>query len=134
MAIQIGKHIGHIEDDILFLELGGDLTPEEARTYLQLAEGLVERYGCFYIVDNIANFGAAPPEVRRMVADWLAKHSCAGAALVGGSITARTVALLVLGIMRMLGKQSFPVEFVKTEQDARAWIAARRQRRAAASA
>lgn len=128
MTIEIGTHIAWVEDDILFLKIVDDLTMADITKYIKLAEELVNKYGSFYIVDDIARFRSASNEVRRVTADWLARNSCAGAVLHGGSLTARTIAILVVRAMNLLGKQYFPIVFMKTEQEAREWIAGHRRK------
>src|SRR5262249_9645665 len=116
------------EDDILFLEIVDDLSMSDIEEYIKLAEQLVAQHGSFYIVDDITNFRSASGEVRRRIADWLASNACLGAVLYGGSLAARTVAILVVRAMNLIGKQPFPIVFMKNEKEARDWIASHRRK------
>lgn len=126
MAIPLGKHTAHIDGDILILEIVGNLSVEEMDSYLGLAEQLRVKHGHFFIIDDLTHLGSAEPAVRRKVAGWLPQSGCLGAALYGASLVSRTLALLVVGAMNMLGHYTVPVAFFKTAQDARDWVAAQR--------
>lgn len=127
---QVGKHLAKIEGDTLYFRLVGDLNLQEVLEYFKLAEKVVADRGSVYLVDDISGLGSVPPEVRRAAGDWLGNSSCHGVALYGGSVAARTIALLVVGVTRMLGKLSFPIVFVKSEQEARDWIRLQHRKRA----
>lgn len=123
MAIHIGEHTARIDGNILYLQLIGDISVEEIQKYIGLADQLTAEHGSFYIIDDMARFGSAAPEVRKKVASWMAKSACRGAAIYGASLTARTMTTLIIGAMKMMGSHIFPVTFVKTEQEARDWVA-----------
>ncbi len=127
-TIEIGKHTASIEGDLLLFRLVDTLTLDELKTYITIAEQLITEHGRCFIIDDITELHHASPEVRRLIINWLASHACPGVALFGGSLSARTIALLVLGAMKMLGKQTFPIVFVKEEKEARDWIAAQRRK------
>lgn len=126
MAIHIGEHTARIDGDILYLQLIGDISAAEIQKYVGLADQLTAEHGAFYIIDDMARFGSAAPEVRKKVASWMSKSACRGAAIYGASLTARTMTTLIIGAMKMMGSHFFPVSFVKTEQEARDWVAAQR--------
>lgn len=130
MHPQIGTHVARVEGDTLFFHPVGDLNLQEVLEYFKLAEQVVAQRGGVYFIDDISKLGSAPPEVRRVAGDWLGHNPCLGVALYGGSVAARTIALLVVGVTRMLGKLSFPIVFVKSEQEARDWVKAQHRKRA----
>ena len=121
MTIQIGKHLARIEGNILFLDLLGDLVMQELLEYMQLAERIASVHGFFHIIDDLSQFGTAPPEVRREVASWLGTAPCRGIVVYGGSLPARTMFTLILGAMRLMGTLRFPAVLVRNEQEARAF-------------
>lgn len=121
-TIAVGKHTIRIEEDLLFFELVGELSLEEINRYILVAEELQRQRGPFYIIDDASRLGGADAAVRKRVATWLMQSSCRGVALHGTSITSRTLAMLVVGVMRMLGTKLVPITFFKTEEDARAWV------------
>ena len=124
LTIQIGKHLARIEGNILFLDLLGDLVMQELLEYMQLAERIASVHGFFHIIDDLSQFGTAPPEVRREVASWLGTAPCRGIVVYGGSLPARTMFTLILGAMRLMGTLRFPAVLVRNEQEARAFVAA----------
>jgi hypothetical protein len=131
MAIHIGKHIARVDGNILYLQMIGDISLEEIQKYIGLADQLTAEHGSFYIVDDMARFGSAAPEVRKKVASWIAQGACLGAAIYGASLSSRTMTTLILGAMKMMGRHVFPVTFVKTEQEARDWVGFQRHKHAA---
>lgn len=130
MAIRIGNHTARIEGNILYLQLVGDISLEEIQKYISLADGLTAEHGSFYIIDDMARFGSAGPPVRKKVASWIAQGACRGAAIYGASLSSRTMTTLIIGAIRMMGSHVFPVSFVKTEQEARDWVAFQLQKQA----
>mgnify|MGYP000122495005 CR=1 FL=1 len=126
MVVHIGKHTARIERDIIFFRIVSDLAMEEVQSYLKLAETIEAEYGYCFIVDDISALGSTPPAVRRTIVEWFGRHACSGAVLHGGSLTARAVATLVIGAMKILGSQPCPIVFVHNEQEARDWVSKHR--------
>jgi UDP-N-acetylmuramyl pentapeptide synthase len=128
MAIPIGRHTARMDGDILYLKLMGDLSLAEMDAYIELANQVKEQHSRFFIIDDMAHFGSASPEVRKKVASWFSSCGCVGVALHGASLASRTMALLVIGAMKLFGSYTLPIGFFQTEALAHDWVIAQRQK------
>jgi hypothetical protein len=127
MVIPVGQHRARIDDDVLLFEMVGELSLDEINRYIGLAEEIKSKFGYFFIIDDLSRFTSATAAVRKRVAGWLGQSGCRACALYGASLTARTLAFMVIGAMKLLGAQNFPISFCKTEQEARNFVATQRR-------
>jgi len=125
-----GKHMTYFEEpDIIFMKFGGAATTEDSqellRRQIKMAEG---RKLLFFLIDaedldNIA------PEGRRAVAETLKEIPLRGMAVIKAPLKAKVVTKLVITAINLFRRDSNlnPVAFFDTEEEGRAWIAARRK-------
>lgn len=133
---QIGKHFTTLEDpDILYMKLVGDVSNEEVREinrahieYGQLGKHL------YYLID-LSELDNLAPQVRKEASDTVKLLPLRGTAIYGAPLKAKVLAKLMLTASNMFrgGKNPNPVEFLDSEEEARAWITKRRELAAAAS-
>lgn len=127
---QIGRQITYLEEpDILVMKLFGKVTFEEGsainRRHLELGK---ERERLFYLID-MKDFEGMDPELRKEAGLTMKTLPLRGIAVYEASLTARVVAKLVVGAMNVFrsGDDKAPFEACASEEEARAWIARRRQ-------
>jgi hypothetical protein len=124
----IGSHHVREEGDVLAVTLVGDESVEEAKEFIAVLERLIERHGCYGMLIGVSKLGTISPEARRLTGQWPGSAACYGNAVYGGSVTTRTLLTFVLRAIRLFRKQSLPIAFFKTEDEARAWLAEQRER------
>lgn len=121
--------------DIVFMTLKGKVTLEECQ---QLNEAHIS-YGkevdhFFYIID-LAELDDLPANVRKEASETVKILPLRGTAVLNAPLRARVLAKLLLTAANLFkrGPESNPVVFADTEDDARVWIAKRRQQIAEAA-
>lgn len=129
---ELGPHRFRIEGDVLFAIAVGEL---DADSILYLCEKLLQVYkehGFVYEIVDATRAGAMSAEARRKNAEWHRHNRIEGEVVVfGASLLLRTVFSLLINALSILGRSRVLLHFVATEDDARAWVAKRRQSRAA---
>lgn len=129
MRHQIGKHVtGFEEPDILFMKLIGEVSDEEVKAINQthLDYGQKAKH-LFYLID-LSELDNLSPGVRKQASEVVRVLPLRGTAIYGAPLRARVLAKLMLTASNMFrgGKNTNPVEFVNSEEEARAWIEKRR--------
>lgn len=124
----VGTHQLTIEDDILFLRQYGDYILSDARLMNTELEAVLRRCGRAFVMVDQSQAGQTPPDSRRCIAEWNKEHQTSGSVVFGGSAISRAVATLVVNASRILNPRSAPIVFTHGEAEARAWIAARREK------
>ena len=127
----IGRHTTFFEPpDILFMRLSGPVSEEEAkeidRVHLAWAAGHPR---VFFLLD-LSGLESIDPEGRKDASRTVRELPLAGVAIYGAPMKARVLAKLVFTAMNLFKASSadrFPIEFVDTEAEARAWIEERRR-------
>jgi hypothetical protein len=82
----------------------------------------------FLLAQVSGEMGTVSPESRRWIAEWGKRHHIDGLALSGGSAVGRALTLLIVTAVNLLRKAPTALTFVQSEAEARAWVAAQRQR------
>jgi hypothetical protein len=111
----------YAEGPILFAIFDGDFTHEQAKEMMAFVD---QQFGesPYYALCDIRHQGATAPETRRLLTEWSKnKHLCS-AALVGGSVLARTLATLVGSAMRVFSKKPVRLTFVPNVEEGKAWL------------
>lgn len=125
-----GKHITYFEEpDIIFMKLVGDVTDAEGLELLRRQRGFAEgRKLLFFLMDDREMAGISP-DARKAVAEMLKEIPLYGMANFQAPMKARVVAKLVITAINLFRKdaKSNPVEFFNSEEEAREWIAQRRE-------
>jgi hypothetical protein len=127
----IGRHTTFFEPpDILFMRLSGPVSEEEAkeidRCHLAWAAGHPR---VFFLLD-LSGLESIDPEGRKDASRTVRELPLAGVAIYGAPMKARVLAKLVFTAMNLFKSNAadrFPIEFVKSEAEARTWIEERRR-------
>ena len=128
--LQIGKHSTALEDsDIIFMKLVGDVSNEEVKEInrAHLEYGQLGRH-LYYLID-LSELDNLAPQVRKEASDTVKLLPLRGTAIFGAPLKAKVLAKLMLTASNMFrgGKNPNPVEFLDSEEEARAWITRRRE-------
>jgi hypothetical protein len=131
MQMLVGPHAVRIEEDLLFVQAGGDFTMEQVMQLTGLADELIARFGAYYSLVDMDRMGKVPPEVRRWVAEWSRGSRVEASAFFGGSVATRALMTLLMHAITLVKKKRKALLFAKTEQEARAWLVQQRLAREA---
>ena len=128
--VNIGRHITSFEaPDIIYMRLNGAVSPEEGselnRLHREFGEG---RDSIYYLID-LEHLESIHPEVRKESGLVLRTLPLRGAVIFQAPLKARVIAKLILTAMNMFrtDEEKVPVRFAPTEEEARSWIATRRE-------
>ena len=112
----------------MFMKAVGYMTPDDGFEIVrrQIAQG-AGRDHCFILLD-FSELEGFDPQVRKRAAAMLKDLPLRGTAVFGASLRARLAAKLIITASNLFRQQPDlnPMNFVKTEDEARAWIAERR--------
>lgn len=122
-----GKHWMYIEGDIILSKYVGVITLADVQAMHSLDSELVPGR-TYYIIADVSEVSGMEPAARKASTDWFARQKIGGTVNFGAGVATRAVGSLVLGLLRMLHKSSMPSHFVKTEEEAHAWVAEQRQK------
>lgn len=125
-----GKHVTYFEEpDIIYMKLVGDCSDAEGLELLRRQRTFAEgRKMLFFLMDDREMAGISPG-ARKAVAEMLKEIPLFGMANYQAPMKARVVAKLVITAINLFRKDAStnPVEFFSSEEEARAWIARRRE-------
>jgi hypothetical protein len=129
-SYEVGAHMtGFEEPDIIFLRLNGEVSKEEGLEMNQLHREFAQgRHHVFFLID-LERLEKIDPEVRRVATETLSAVPLRGMALYKAPLKAKVIAKLIITALNMFKKDAStnPVIFAGTEDEARAWLAARRR-------
>jgi len=117
---------------MLIMRVLGGFTAEETVAYIRLVEQVLTEHGRYFMLVDMSRADTIPPETRRISAEFGKKHPTAGMAIWGGNVAVRVLFTLIIRAISLFQKDAVPMAFVASEQEARAWVAAQRSRRAPA--
>lgn len=124
------KHITYFEEpDIIYLKFNGEVSNDEGFELLRRQLGYVEgRSRIFFLIDG-ENLEKIAPEARKAVAESLKEIPLYGMCVFAAPLKAKVITKLIITAVNLFRKDSElnQVAFFDTEQQARDWIAARRQ-------
>jgi len=124
----IGAHQVREEEDIIVLTLVGNVSLQEVKQVVSIIDGVIERHGSYGGVIDIQRLGSFSPEARGVASEWAGVRACYGNAFFGGGFTARVLMILVSRVVRITMGNLPPLDFFKSEVDARAWLTVQRER------
>jgi hypothetical protein len=135
MEHRIGLHNLRIEGDLVFITLNGDCVPDQIRRLLSVIDEAGGGRGNVYVLADVRNFGSASAESRRIAVEWTGVGRINGAAILGATLITRAMVVLVWRASTILSKSNKITElhFCKSEEEGRAWLAARRTAAVASS-
>jgi hypothetical protein len=128
---QIGRHATYFEHpDVIFMRLAGPVSKAEANEINVYHRAWGEEHArVFYLLD-LSELESIDPEGRKEASRTVRMLPLAGVAAYGAPVKARVLAKLVFTAMNLFKARTdsgFPIEFVDTEDEARAWIEERRR-------
>lgn len=114
------------------VEIIGDLNAEHMPIFLDLAGQYARECGYILVLVNSSQAGTMHPEARRLAVAFR-KHNLArtATAIIGASLTTRSVAALLFKAMALVTGRESEVSFFKNESEARLWLDERRPHLAA---
>lgn len=125
----VGAHTTYFEEpDVIFMRLVGEVSKEEGlelnRRHRDFGQG---RHHVFFLID-LERLQKIDPEVRRVATETLRDVPLRGMALYRAPLKAKVIAKLIITALNMFKSDAStnPVLFARTEDEARAWLAARR--------
>jgi hypothetical protein len=125
-----GKHVTYFEEpDIIYLKFNGEVSNDEGFELLRRQLGYAEgRSRIFFLIDG-ENLEKIAPEARKAVAESLKEIPLHGMCVFAAPLKAKVITKLIITAVNLFRKDSSlnQVAFFDTEQEARDWIAARRQ-------
>lgn len=125
--IQIGTHRLRIEPDLVWLQLQGTVGTEDAGQILDLLGKRQREVGALYLLFDNNHSPVLSADARRAFVHWHRSNPFAGVANFGGGVVQRTVALLMVNAIRIMGYPLPAQTYAESEAAAREWIAQRRQ-------
>jgi len=119
----IGKQRVCIADDLIEVEISGEVVPAELLGTLALAETAQQRFGYALLLVVITGPWSFPAATRQALAGYHRQHKAVGAtAVVGASPVMRTLIDLVLrAIARIIGAAP-TTRFFSTRPEALSWL------------
>jgi hypothetical protein len=125
-----GKHITYFEaPDIIYMRFGGSATTEDALELLRRQIAMSEGRSILFFLIDAEELENIAPEGRKAVAETLKEIPLRGMAVIKAPLKAKVVTRLVITAINLFRKDSNlnPIAFFDTEEEGRAWIAARRK-------
>lgn len=121
--------------DILFLEIHGVFSLEDAEQMFELSDGIRLKFGYVLTVFDASDAKGMSAPARRLVGQRSREENIHGAsAIIGASFTIRTLVQLLRNAIRLFGGTQAPIVFCATADEALQWLDEQRPllRRAAA--
>ncbi len=128
MVLHIGPHVMEIEGDTVIARLDGPFTLDHLTEFLPLLEKILAERGRCFTISDLRGPTSFPVETRRRAIEWSKGHVVTGSVMFGTSLTARVTLTLMIRATEILTGRPAPLDAVKTEEEARAWVAARRKK------
>lgn len=122
----VGKQLVRFEPEIVYLRLRDKYEVHEVRGLASLIDQAAATRGASYILLDMRDLGWLSSDVRRESAEWVRKSSIGALAVVGTNPHIRVIISLLLRAASLLGATPYPLRFIETEEEARAWLAAER--------
>lgn len=122
MQKKIGEHVFTVHGDVISSTYSGDFTLAQAAQYLDLIEAVLKEHRAYYAFGDVSRMGSLPADARRLIVERHKAYPCAGAAVLGASTLLRSLIVMTVRALTVLGRISTPVRFVKSEDEARAWF------------
>jgi hypothetical protein len=126
--IPVGKQSVRFEPEIVYFRLRGTYEAHEVRGLTSLIDQVAEERGASYILVDMRELGWVSTEARRESAEWVRRSPIGALAIFGTNSTVRVIISLFLRAASLLGRSPYPMQFLDTEEEARAWLAAERSK------
>lgn len=115
--------------DRIELVVRGALTATDVEAW----RGVVAQHGVRYLLADLNQMTGMDAKARLAVSEWsgVEAETLWAVAAYGCSFSVRAVITLLLGAIRLIGRNAAPVVFVRDADEGRAWIDQQRSARAA---
>ncbi|HNN91102.1 MAG TPA: hypothetical protein PKI03_02490 [Pseudomonadota bacterium] len=121
-AYQFGLHSIRVEEDIVLLKYVGGASPEEFERQNAIFAEFGEHMTRMYLLIDLSEAGLSNPNSRKYAAENSSGRVPLATICFGASMLIRTAALMVTGAARILGRSKADMQFVATEDEARARV------------
>lgn len=132
MTLRDEYHVGgtevRIAGDLVFVRTRGTLVPEAATLIVEIYEQMIKEHGRYFLLADMSETGAVPPELRRKVVVGTRAYPPAAAAFYGGGIATRAMNALFTSALNLLSGRRQNLASFPGEELARQWLAAERKR------
>lgn len=125
---QVGRHSFRAEGDVVYIKYVAAVTLDEIQQLTALTQPTILAAASLYLVYDVSEAGLMTPEARRYVAEQSKSLQITALVIHGATLFTRAAIALVMAAVRLLGKDVPLMVYVDSERDARAWIAAHRQK------
>ncbi|HYU31475.1 MAG TPA: hypothetical protein VEW48_04880 [Thermoanaerobaculia bacterium] len=130
-----GKHVTYFEEpDIIFMALVGDVSDAEGLELLRRQKAYAEGKKMLFFLMEGRQMAGISPAARKAVAETLKQIPLYGMAIFEAPLKARVVAKLVITAINLAARafrddpSTNKIEFFPSEEEARQWIAGRREK------
>jgi hypothetical protein len=124
--IAVGKQVVRFEPEIVYFRLRGTYEAHEVRGLTSLIDQVTEERGAGYILVDMRDLRWLTSEARRECSEWVRRSPIGALAVFGTNQHIRVIISLLLRAASLLGRTPYPMRFLDTEEEARAWLAAER--------
>ena len=127
---RVGRHsISFDEPDIVYLCPKGEVSGPDGRELNRLQVEMGKGHERLFLLIDLSGLEGMDPEVRKESGLTMKTLPLRGIAVFKASFKAKVLAKLIVSAMNLFksGADRAPLEVFDTEQEARAWIAKRRQ-------
>lgn len=120
-ANTVGRHHGRQESDLLEMHFEGQISEDDLKAlHVVMA---VYGTGHFYMVADMTRCTGLDPAARKYLAEWSKTNPLKSSSVVYGlSFATRTIVMLTLSAVKLIGGQSPELVMVKSEAEALAWV------------
>lgn len=113
--------------DLIYTFGRGELTAEDMTLTNEFYKKHIRDWPYVLLIGYQNEQSGTTADARKVAANVFAWVPFRGVCLVGGSIVDRTVGKMILTVINSLWKRDNPITFVKSDDEAREWIAQRRR-------
>jgi hypothetical protein len=128
MVTRVGPHLIEIEGDTIIARPDGPFELEHLNALFPIIEKILAEQGRCFTISDLRKPTSFPAETRRRAIEWSKSHVVTGSVMFGTSLTARVTLTLMMRATELLTRRPAPLVAVSTEEEARAWVAARRRK------
>lgn len=122
-ARRFGDHEIWREGDMAVAHLVGAFELEDSRRFHGFLDELHAEVGPAFLVADVVRMTGLGAEVRRHAMEWNRQRKLRAVAVCGASLAVRVMASMLTHAIRLVtARADIPVEFFKTEAEARRWI------------
>ena len=127
-SVQLGPHTVEIQGDCTLVRLRGPFVLDEMKKWCSLADQVIAAHRVLFTISDFSAGGWFPADSRHYASHWPNVVHIRGTAIFGASFAVNVMVSMTARVTALVQKHAIPTVAVKTESEARAWIAAQRQK------